>query len=172
MQRSHSGYPHRGESAISTLLQVLNKLEAESWPHSDLLGPSTFNIGKISGGEGYNVVAPKATALCAVRVATNVALIKKKVTAIVAEFTNVEVAFQFEYPETLLDWQLDGGFEAAPVSYGTDVPRLQGSHKKVLYGPGTILVAHGKNEHVKISELVESVAGYKKLVIGFLGDIN
>jgi len=134
---------------------------------SDLLGPSTFNIGKIEGGEGYNVVAPSAKALCAVRVATKLPLIKEKVSAIVSEFPDVELSFSFEYPETLLDWEFEG-FESAPVSYGTDVPRLKGSHKKILYGPGTILVAHGKDEHVKIDDLVESVSAYKTLALRFL----
>lgn len=149
------------------MLKVLSKLEEESWPKSDLLGPSTFNIGKIEGGEGYNILAPSAKALCAVRVAADLPLIKSKVTAIVSQFPDVELKFNFEYNETLLDWDIEG-FESAPVSYGTDVPRLKGSHNKVLYGPGSILFAHGKEEHVRIDELVESVSVYKKLVLHFL----
>jgi acetylornithine deacetylase len=44
------------------------------------------------------------------------------------------------------------------------VPNLHGNHKRYLYGPGSILVAHGDNEHVSKSDLVDAVAGYKKLV--------
>lgn len=56
-----------------------------------------------------------------------------------------------------------------PVSFGTDVPRLLGSHKKYLYGPGSILDAHGPNEHVTIPDLLESVRVYKRLLTIALG---
>jgi acetylornithine deacetylase/succinyl-diaminopimelate desuccinylase-like protein len=60
------------------------------------------------------------------------------------------------YPELYLDHDIPGMGTIA-VSFGTDAPRLKGVHKKYLYGPGTILVAHGGNEHIRISELIESV---------------
>jgi acetylornithine deacetylase len=128
---SHSGYPHLGKSATSTLLAVLNDLSAASWPTSPLLGSSTFNIGTLSGGQKHNIV--------------------------------------FEYPEALLDWEIDG-FEAVPVAFGTDVPRLRKEMcgKRVLFGPGSILVAHGPEEYIEVGELVRSIEGYKKLVMHFL----
>jgi acetylornithine deacetylase len=55
-----------------------------------------------------------------------------------------------------------------PVSFGTDVPRLSGCHKKYLYGPGSILDAHGENEQVTIPDLIKSVAVYKRLVLELL----
>lgn len=55
-----------------------------------------------------------------------------------------------------------------PVSFGTDIQRLNGCHKKYLYGPGSILDAHGENEQVVISDLIESVAVYKRLVLEML----
>lgn len=59
-----------------------------------------------------------------------------------------------------------------PVSYGTDIPRLRGNHKKYLYGPGSILHAHGVNEQVRIPDLIECVAVYKQLVLKSLGKNN
>lgn len=56
------------------------------------------------------------------------------------------------------------GFETIVCSYGTDVINLHGDHKKYLYGPGSILTAHGENEYVLKSDLVEAVAGYKQLI--------
>ena len=44
------------------------------------------------------------------------------------------------------------------------MPNLPGDHKRYLYGPGSILVAHGDNEHVLKSDLIAAVAGYKKLI--------
>ncbi|KAI1336387.1 hypothetical protein F5Y15DRAFT_205468 [Xylariaceae sp. FL0016] len=163
----HSGYPHLGKSATLALIRALTDLSAATWPVSELLGPSTLNIGKISGGEGYNIVAPSATALCSIRIAADLAGTKKTVSDVLAKHEDVELKFSFEYPETLLEWQFEG-FDAAPMAYGTDVPRLRGDHRKVLYGPGSILVAHGKDEHIKTSELVESIGCYKKLALELL----
>ena len=60
------------------------------------------------------------------------------------------------------------GLETMSVSFGTDVPRLKGDHKKYLYGPGSILDAHGPNEKVLIPDLVQCVAVYKRLVLEML----
>ncbi|KAI1198024.1 Zn-dependent exopeptidase [Nemania serpens] len=165
----HSGYPHLGKSATSTLLTVLNELSATSWPESDLLGPSTFNIGTLEGGEKHNIVAPSAKALCEVRMVSDLPGIKAKLREIVARHPDVELRFVFEYPEALLDWEIDG-FEAAPVAFGTDVPRLSDElcGRRVLYGPGSILVAHGPDEYIRVPELIESISGYKRLALHFL----
>ena len=166
--RSHSGYPHLGKSATQLLINGLNDLTAAQWPESELLGPSTLNIGKIEGGTGYNILAASAKALCSLRVATDLPGIKRRITEVVAPHEpDVEVRFLFEYPEMLLEWDFDG-LEAAPMSYGTDVPRLKGDHRKVLYGPGSILVAHGKDECIRISEIMESIKVNKRLITELL----
>ncbi|KAL2878428.1 hypothetical protein SGCOL_006402 [Colletotrichum sp. CLE4] len=155
--------------ATSALLAVLNDLSAATWPESELLGPSTFNIGTIEGGEKHNIVAPSAKALCEVRMVSDLPGIKTKVAEIVSRHPDVELKFVFEYPEALLQWEIDG-FEAAPVAFGTDVPRLKAEYcdNRVLYGPGSILVAHGPDEFIRVPELIESIEGYKKLVLHFL----
>ncbi|KAI1367899.1 hypothetical protein F5Y08DRAFT_31783 [Xylaria arbuscula] len=165
----HSGYPHLGKSATASLLAVLNELSATAWPESDLLGPSTFNIGTLEGGEKHNIVAPSAKALCEVRMVSDLPGIKAKLEDIVARHADVELRFVFEYPEALLDWEIEG-FEAAPVAFGTDVPRLRDEFcgKRVLYGPGSILVAHGPDEFIRVPELIDSISGYKRLVTHFL----
>ena len=56
------------------------------------------------------------------------------------------------------------GFETIVVNYGTDIPNLQGSHKRYLYGPGSILLAHSDHEHLNASHLLAAVEGYKRLV--------
>jgi acetylornithine deacetylase len=50
------------------------------------------------------------------------------------------------------------------ASYGTDVPNLDGDHVSYLYGPGSILVAHGEDEALTVGELEDSVEGFKRLV--------
>ena len=55
------------------------------------------------------------------------------------------------------------------VNYGTDIPNLKGNHKKYLYGPGSILVAHSDHEALNVSDLLEAVSGYQILVREALG---
>ncbi|KAG2420009.1 hypothetical protein HFD88_004806 [Aspergillus terreus] len=164
----HSGYPQHGVNANIALVEALNDFLNTKFPDSPLLGPSTFNIGKLEGGVSYNIVPGASKALCAVRVATDMPGIKKIVADTAAKHPNVRLEFKFEYPETLLDHDVEG-FETAPVSYGTDVPRFKGNHKKYLYGPGSILVAHGENEQIEVSELLEGVQKYKAITLHVLG---
>ncbi|KAI1817858.1 hypothetical protein GGS20DRAFT_531074 [Poronia punctata] len=159
----HSGYPHLGKSAVLLLLAALNDLTAVEWPASELLGPSTINIGKIEGGVSYNVLAADARALCSVRVAKDIEGIKEIVRNVIDKHPDVDVDFKFQYAEMLLEWGFEG-FDAEPMAYGTDIPRLRGDHRKVLYGPGSILVAHGKDEQIRISEIMEAIEGNKKLL--------
>ncbi|KAF6789001.1 peptidase family m20 protein [Colletotrichum musicola] len=169
----HSGYPHLGKSATSALLSALNSLSSATWPVSDLLGPSTFNIGTLSGGEKHNIVAPSAMALCEVRMVFDLPGVKSQIAEILSHHPDVELRWVFEYPEALLQWEQIEGFDekdAVPVAFGTDVPRLRAElcRNRVLYGPGSILVAHGPGEFIRVRELVDSIDGYKKLVHHFL----
>jgi len=148
-------------------MDALNDLIAAEWPVSEQLGPSTINIGKIEGGVSYNVLAAEAKALCSIRVAKDIQGIREIVKGVTDKHPDVEVDFKFQYTEMLLEWEFEG-FEAAPMAYGTDIPRLRGNHRKVLYGPGSILVAHGQNEQIRISEIMESIEGNKKLLLELL----
>lgn len=56
------------------------------------------------------------------------------------------------------------GFDIIVVNYGTDIPNLKGDHKRYLYGPGDILVAHSDHEHLTVRDLQAAVAGYKALI--------
>ena len=50
------------------------------------------------------------------------------------------------------------------VNYGTDIPNLKGDHKRYLYGPGSILLAHSDHEHLTVEDLEAAVEGYKRLI--------
>lgn len=95
--------------------------------------------------------------------------VRAAITDIVSRHPDVDLKFVFEYPEALLEWEIEG-FDAAPVAFGTDIPRLNAElcGRRILYGPGSILVAHGPDEHIKVSELVDSISAYKKLILRFL----
>ncbi|KAM5364067.1 hypothetical protein ACJZ2D_011684 [Fusarium nematophilum] len=168
---AHSGYPEKGKSAIATLVSVLEELKSLELPVSELLGPSTFSCGKVEGGAAYNVLAAEAYALCGIRVAADLAEIERSVEDVVGKYEDVALKKSFGYPEVLLDHDMKG-LDTMSVSFGTDVPRLKGTHKKYLYGPGSILDAHGENEQVSIRDLIECVAVYKRLVLEVLKAIT
>lgn len=63
---------------------------------------------------------------------------------------------------------LPPGFASITVNYGTDIPNLRGTHKRYLYGPGSILVAHSDHEHLAAGDLSLAVEGYKTLVLSAL----
>ncbi|KAB8069499.1 hypothetical protein BDV29DRAFT_182623 [Aspergillus leporis] len=104
----HSGYPQHGVNANLALVETLSELSRAKFPESSLLGSSTFNLGKIEGGVSYNIIPETSKALCAVRVATDMAGIKNVVSDTVARHENVRLEFKFEYPETLLDHDVEG----------------------------------------------------------------
>jgi acetylornithine deacetylase len=51
---AHSAYPHLGHSAIHSLLDALQEIRAFPLPSDPVLGPSTLNVGIISGGRAPN----------------------------------------------------------------------------------------------------------------------
>ena len=163
---AHSGYPWMGVNANSNLVKVLYELDRLELPASSLLGNSTINVGQMKGGVAANVVSAKAKAVASVRIAGDLDETVKRINEVITSVPGVNVEW-FETPHygpVELDWDVEG-FETIVCSYGTDVPNLKGDHKKYLYGPGSILVAHGDGEFVLKNDLFEAVKGYKKLVV-------
>ncbi|WZH49773.1 Acetylornithine deacetylase [Fusarium acuminatum] len=177
----HSGYPETGSNAIDSLVRGLFALQKMSLPWSDEFGNSTLNIGKIEGGVAGNVIPGDASATGGVRVANGTpdeirdlvrSTVEESDPNLVAEFSSygvgpVSTDYDVEGEYGVLTYELQlmiAGFETAVLSYGTDIPSLEGYHKKYLYGPGSILDAHSAHEHLKVSELEQAVDGYQILI--------
>ncbi|ATY65360.1 hypothetical protein A9K55_001239 [Cordyceps militaris] len=162
---AHSGYPERGRNAIDALVRALAALQRVDWPSSEAFGETTLNVGEIHGGVAPNVVPERASARAAVRIAAGEPqLIRRLVRdAVAAATADVEVEFTAGIGPVPIDHDVEG-FETAVLNYGTDIPNLHGAHKRYLYGPGTILVAHSPDEHVELGDLEEAVEGYKLLI--------
>ncbi|KAL8730449.1 MAG: hypothetical protein Q9166_004087 [cf. Caloplaca sp. 2 TL-2023] len=166
----HSGYPWLGRNANSMLIPALMALDNLQLPSSEKYGNSTLNIGKMVGGEASNVIPASAYADIQVRIAggepeESQKMIVKAVTGI---DEGLEVKFWSKgYGPVDIDHDVEG-FKTMTVNYGTDIPWLDGEHKRYLYGPGSILDAHSDHEHLSAEDLEESVEGYKKLVLAAL----
>ncbi|KAF8907764.1 hypothetical protein CPB85DRAFT_1436347 [Mucidula mucida] len=168
----HSGYPHLGKSANHILIPVLSDFLKMSLPVDDLLGPSTVNIGTVHGGEAPNILAPSSTATISIRVSTAFDKLKASSLAILAQHPEINFKLLAEYGPPRLHSDVPG-FQTINVGFGTDIPFLTGHNapeiKKMLYGPGSIFVAHTSTEHVAMAELVKCKDGYKTLVLYCLG---
>ncbi|KAH0842327.1 hypothetical protein AYO21_00055 [Fonsecaea monophora] len=174
---AHSGYPWLGRSANSMILPALVALdglgdtpeEEGGLPRSDKYGKSTVNVGFMQGGVAGNVVPEFAMADVTFRLAGGtVPDVRRIVTDAVRKADPeglLEMQFSQGYGPIPLDADVDG-FETITVNYGTDVPNLDVEEgvKKYLYGPGSILVAHGRDEGLTVGDMEEALEGYKRLV--------
>ncbi|KAH6657564.1 hypothetical protein BKA67DRAFT_655821 [Truncatella angustata] len=167
----HSGYPWLGKSATEVLMRGLVKVLDKDLGSSERLGNTTVNVGRIEGGVALNVIPENAEARIAVRIAigpqeTGAKVVEGRIREV---FTSVdEEAFDVSCNNGYgaIDCNCDvNGFENITVNYGTDVANLKGNHTRYLYGPGTILVAHGPDEALKVKDLEAAVEGYKKLIL-------
>jgi len=180
---AHSGYPWLGVSANDVLIAALAALKFKvEWPSSEKYGNTTVNVGRIEGGFAANVVAERASAKIAIRIAQGQPeAVRQIVRDTIHEATeellkdasgktvgDVEVIFpDAGYGPIDCDCDLEG-FETMTVNYGTDVPWLAGNHKSYLYGPGSILVAHSDHEALTVKELKRGVEDYKRILLGTL----
>jgi acetylornithine deacetylase len=158
---AHSAYPELGESAIEKLVDALNAVRGVALPVDRILGPSTLNIGTISGGRAPNVIADHAQAELFIRLVdggeATLAAMKKAVNG------KAEVRAVLNIPAVLLGSL--PGFETIVVSFTTDIPALGESWgKPYLIGPGSIHVAHTLEERIPKSQISEAVQIYKRMV--------
>lgn len=166
----HSGYPWLFKSATELLVKALANIISADLGSSERYGNTTVNIGTIQGGVAANVIPKEAEAKLAIRVAagnqtTGADIVREAVDKILKEVD--EEAFTMEwnggYGPVECNCDVEG-FETMVASYGTDVPNFEGDHVSYLYGPGSILVAHGDDEGLKVGNLEEAVEGYKTLI--------
>jgi acetylornithine deacetylase len=157
---AHSAYPHLGVNAIDKLLDVLADLRKISLPVSPVLGPSTMNIGVITGGRAANVVPDEATAQILIRIVENSEPLRRKIAEITADRCELEIVR--DTPVLLME-NLDG-YDTDVVAFTTDLPSLTRWGRPLLLGPGSISMAHTERECVRKADLVAAADLYYRLV--------
>ncbi|GKT82367.1 C6 zinc finger domain containing protein [Colletotrichum tofieldiae] len=153
--------------AIDLLVRALEKLQETALPSTEEFGNTTLNVGYIEGGIASNVIAESAAGRASIRAATGDLegikdILNKAVSEVTPEYVNL--TFTGQGLPVSLDYDVEG-FNTTVVNYYTDVPHLNGTHKRYLYGPGTILVAHSAEERITVSDLELAVEGYKTLIL-------
>lgn len=157
---AHSAYPELGESAIEKLLDLLAEVRQLPLPSDDLLGPSTLNIGVLSGGRAPNVIPDEAEAQLLFRTVNGAEDLRARLEGILTG--RCEFEFVRNTPALRLE-KLDG-FETTVVAFTTDLPNLTNWGRPLLLGPGSIRVAHTDHECVRKADLTRAVELYVRLV--------
>jgi acetylornithine deacetylase len=158
---AHSAYPELGDSAIHKLIDALGEIRRIPLPVDSLLGPSTLNIGTLSGGRAPNVIADEARADIMVRLVGDSTDTKAALARAIEG--HAELREVIEIPALHLN-SIDG-LETTVVAYTTDIPAFAGQWgRPFLIGPGSIHVAHTLEERVPRKQLTEAVQIYQRMV--------
>jgi acetylornithine deacetylase len=159
---AHSAYPELGDSAISRLVGMLVELEGISFPVDAVLGPTTLNIGAISGGVADNVIAPAAEARLMARLVTPA----EEVFPLLERWASGRASLEQGVTVPPVRLQALDGFPTSVAAFATDLPSLTNWGTPYLFGPGSVHVAHTDNEHVSVAELERAVDAYVRLATG------
>jgi acetylornithine deacetylase len=161
---AHSSFPELGESAIEKLIDALILLRKMDLPEDPVLGRTHYTVGLISGGVAPNVIPAAAEAEIMFRTVGDVPDLR----ALMTQLTTL-VSFEELLDVPPVKLPTVPGFETAAFPYTTDIPFLSTWGTPLLYGPGSIHVAHTDNEHVKIPHLERAVQDYATLAKWALG---
>ncbi|MEO6526949.1 MAG: M20/M25/M40 family metallo-hydrolase [Gemmatimonadaceae bacterium] len=157
---AHSAYAQLGVSAIGPMLELLPTVSALPLPTDPVLGETTVNIGTIRGGTEANIVPDLCEAELMFRLVGDVAPLRSALTAWAGDRAELEWGSYIPAQH----FHTIEGFEVSPVAYTSDIPLLSRWGTPLLFGPGSIHVAHTSEEFIDVDELRRSVDSYERIV--------
>ncbi|HEX2718248.1 MAG TPA: M20/M25/M40 family metallo-hydrolase [Gemmatimonadaceae bacterium] len=157
---AHSAYPHLGRSAIEPLLELLPTVRQLPMPTDPVLGETTVNIGVVRGGTEANIIPDHAEAELMFRLVSDVAPLRQAVT----RWAKGKAELEWGSHIPAQRFHTIPGFDTAPVAYTSDIPLLDRWGTPLLFGPGSIHVAHTPHEHIRVGELRDAVDAYERIV--------
>ncbi len=163
---AHSAYPELGESAIEKLLDILSDIRRADWPTSAELGPTTYNIGTITGGRRPNVVADFAASEVMFRTITEPDELFDRIVEVVSGRADIKRGFSLPPIHTHTVQGID--IPTSVVRFGTDIPCLSNWGTPMLYGPGSIHDAHTAHEYIAKKDLLAAVDTYAQMARALL----
>ena len=183
----HSGYPQYGLSAVDMFNDFVNALRSIVFPEDPVLGDTTWNIGKLVSDNPQNILSDRLTCRVYFRttfesdemvcnVMKNIAgenarlrFGRRKVqdgSDIVAKDVALwqkMMSVKAFGGDSLTRYETLEGFPVKPVSFGSDAPQLTNFRRKILCGPGSILVAHRPEEHISLADLETAIENYVRI---------
>lgn len=161
---AHSAYAHLGRSAIEPMLALLPTIHELDLPADPVLGGTTLNIGTIRGGTEANIVPAQCEAEIMFRLVTDVEPLRRAV----ERWAEGKAELEWGSYIPAQRFQTIPGFDVAPVAYTTDIPLLGRWGSPLLFGPGSIHVAHTPDEYIDVDELRAAVDAYERIVRALL----
>lgn len=161
---AHSAYSHLGASAIEPMLALLPTVKSLDLPVDPVLGETSVNIGTIRGGSEANVVPEACEAEMMFRLVGEVDVVKQRI----SQWADGRAEVEFGSTIPAQRFHTIPGFEVAPVAYTSDIPLLGRWGTPLLYGPGSIHVAHTPDEYIDVRELRAAVDAYQRIVRALL----
>ena len=161
---AHSAYPQLGKSAIDPMLELLPTIGKLNLPKDPDLGDTTVNIGVIRAGTAGNIIPELAEVELMFRLVGDVKPLKKQLEAWVGDTAEIEYGSHIPAQK----FETIPGFEVAPVAYTSDIPLLTKWGKPLMFGPGSIHVAHTNDEFIAVDELRAAVDAYERIVRSLL----
>jgi acetylornithine deacetylase len=156
---AHSSVPELGESAIDKLIDALVRLRALPLPVDPELGRTFYSVGLIEGGVAPNVVSPHASAELMFRTIGPA----EDILTLTADLEPlVSVQEVLRVPAVRL--RTVPGMPGDVFPFTTDVPLLDRWGEPLLFGPGSILLAHTDGEYIDIAEMEAAVDIYATLI--------
>ncbi|WP_409464999.1 M20 family metallopeptidase [Amycolatopsis sp. GA6-003] len=183
---AHGSDPAAGRSAIDDAARIVSALHLADFGDGEhpLLGTPTANAGTIAGGAAVNIVAAE----CRLRIDRRVLPGQTRDEALATVTRLIDAAGKFDYDVEVLAFaegsELDPAHpfvaevrraaDDAPVrglKLGTDARFLRNrlGIPTVVFGPGSMAVAHTADEYVPVSELVAAARAFARLYAGFRG---
>jgi acetylornithine deacetylase len=163
---AHSAYPELGDSAIEKLLDALEAIRRIKLPEDPVMGKTTLNIGTISGGRAPNIIPDAAKAELAIRLVGEGSVVDQALRAAIG--SRAEVREVLSLPA--MHFASLEGFATDVVAFTTDIPVLVPAWgEPLLFGPGSIHVAHTTQEKISKRELLAAVETYAQMTRTLLG---
>lgn len=157
---AHTALPELGESAIEKLLDALIALRAIDLPSDTLLGRTYYTVALIEGGIAPNVVPPLASAELNFRTSRPADEVRQCLQPLTRLVRVEEILRVADVRFHTFD---DLGIETAVFPFTTDAAFLDRWGAPLLFGPGSIRVAHTAEEHVEIGAMEAAVEQYVRL---------
>jgi acetylornithine deacetylase len=157
---AHSAYPELGKSAITPMLELLPTIDKLDLPKDPVLGATTVNIGTIRAGTAGNIIPELAETELMFRLVGDVKPLKKSIEKWVGKAAEIEYGSFIPAQK----FETIPGFEVAPVAYTSDIPLLTKWGRPLMFGPGSIHVAHTPDEFISVDELRKAVDAYERIV--------
>ncbi len=161
---AHSAYSQLGKSAIEPMLALLPTVHSLPLPTDEVLGNTTVNIGTIRGGTEANIVPAVCESELMFRLVSDVAPLRDAIAKWADGVAELEWG-SFIPPQRFHTIE---GFEVAPVAYTSDIPLLGRWGTPLLFGPGSIHVAHTTDEFIDVRELRAAVDAYERIARALL----